>query len=172
MGRALRRWRPAALVLPLAAALVVSAAACGGDDDAAPVPKVEWIEPALAAIEESAGGEPMLLEVAATLEQVDVIVQDAPGHGVLYRYTDESLNGPIEPRDDDRPTFAPDEVAVDTDTIFDTIRRELPENAILDLAVRKEGEAMVIDSTVANEQGGILLVLLGPDGSILGSQAG
>jgi hypothetical protein len=165
--------RPARLAGAVAA-VVCALAACGGDDAAdIAVPRADLVAPALAAVDEAAasGGEAPLLEIAATLESVDVIVQDGPGHGVLYRFTDDELSGPDEPRDDPRPAFSSSDVALDPDRIFDGIRAELPDAAILDLAVRREGDAVVIDATVASDQGGVLLVLLSPDGTILGTQA-
>ncbi len=156
------------------AAVACVLAACGGDDEAdIAVPRADLIAPALDAIAAAAGagGEPQLLEIAATLESVDVIVEEEPGRGVLYRYDGDELAGPIEPRDDARPTFVAADVALDPDRIFDGIRAELPEAVVIDLAVRKEGEAIVIDATVASEQGGTLLVLLSPEGAILGTQA-
>lgn len=161
--------RLAGVVVAVACAL----GACGGDDEAGiAVPRADLIEPALAAVADAAGGEPQLVEIAATLEGVDVIVEDDPGRGVLYRYDGEQLAGPLEPRDDARPTFVAADVALDPDRIFDGIRTELPDAVIVDLAIRSEGEAaVVIDATVVSEQGGTLLVLLSPEGVILGSQA-
>jgi hypothetical protein len=157
------------------AAVAGALASCGGDDNAeVAVPRADLVAPALAAVDAAAaaaGGEAPLLEIAATLESVDVIVQDEPGHGVLYRFVADELSGPIEPRDDPRPVFSSSDVALDPDRIFDGILAELPDAVILDLALRKEGDAVVIDATVASEQGGVLLVLLSPEGTILGTQA-
>lgn len=165
----MRRWVGALVALAIGAGI---AGGCGGDDAAdVVVPKAEWIAPALDAVVAEVGAEPALLEIAATIEHVDVIVQDSAGQGVLYRYTDAGLTGPIEPRDDERPTFSPAEVTLDPDRIFDGILAELDDVTILDLAVRMEGAALVIDASVASSQGGILLVLLGPEGAVLGTRA-
>ena len=119
-----------------------------------------------------AAASPPYLEVSATLEHVDAIVRDGDGtSAVLYRYVDGDLTGPIEPRDDPRVTFTADQVAIDPDTIFDGMREELGDPAIVDLAIRMEGEVQMIDATVAGEQGGIILVLLGSNGEVLGLQA-
>jgi hypothetical protein len=155
-------------------AATVALAGCAGGTDAQPGPRVEWIEDALAAVAAARGGEPAYLEISATLAHVDAIVRDAESDGesaVLYRYADGELTGPIEPRDDPRPTFTSDDVMIDPDTIFDGLRDELDDPAIVDLAIRVEGGGQVIDATVASEQGGILLVLLGDDGTVLGLQA-
>ena len=62
-------------------------------------------------------------------------------------------------------------MTIDPDTIFDGVRAELGDPTIVDLAIRMEGEAQVIDATVAGDQGGVILVLLAPDGDVLGLQA-
>ena len=161
----------------LAAAIALTAApaltACSRGDDTQPGPKVEWIDDALVAIAASVGDEPAFIEVAATLEHVAAIVRDGDDGtaAVLYRYDDGALTGPIEPRDDPRATFSADQVANDPDAIFDDLREELDEPAIVDLAIRVEGGGLLIDATVASEQGGVILVLLSPDGDVLGLQA-
>lgn len=168
-GRAAR----AATVLATAL-LALALGACSSGDAPAPEaqPRVDWFDDMFAAIAEARGGEPAYIEVSATLDYVDAIVRDGEGGGaVLYRFDGEVLDGPIEPRDDTRATFAAAEVTLDTARIFDGIRAELSEPAIIDLAVRKEGQALIVDATVAGEQGGILLVLLGADGQVLGIQA-
>ena len=170
----MRRW----LLLGLA---LVAAAACGGDDDPdsqAPVPRADLIGPALDAVVAERGADDVeLLEIAADLEVVDVIVRDGEGDGegggadaVLYRYDGETLTGPIEPRLDERPTFSVAEVTIEPDSIFEQVEAELPDSAIIDLAVRAEGNVVVNDATVASQNGGVLLVLLQPDGTIIGMQ--
>jgi hypothetical protein len=166
-GAVLRRCVTAAVAVAVGLAAVVG---CGGDD-AAPTPRVEWIAPAVEAVEASLGVEPELLEVSANLEHVDVIVRDEPGQGVLYRYDDGELSGPVEPRPDEREPFVPDDIELDPARIFDGVRAELPTATIIDLAIRREGGGVVIDSTLASEAGGLLLVLLAPNGAVLGSQA-
>src|SRR5688572_23366918 len=135
----MRRWLPLGLAL-------LAAAACGGDDDLdsqASVPRADLIEPALDAVVAVRGGDVELLEVAADLEVVDVIVRDGEPGGadaVLYRYDGDTLTGPIEPRPDERPTFSVAEVTVEPDAIFEQVEAKLPGSAIIDLAVRAEGE--------------------------------
>jgi hypothetical protein len=167
----MRRW----LLLGLA---LVAASACGGDDDdsesQAQVPRADLIEPALDAVVAERGADDVeLIEVAADLEVVDVIVRDGERDGagaVLYRYDGETLTGPIEPRPDERPTFSVAEVTIEPDSIFEQVEAELPGSAIIDLAVRAEGNLVVNDATVASQNGGVLLVLLQPDGTIIGMQ--
>ncbi len=155
----------------LAAVALVGAVACSGDDDGGPEPRADLISPALEAVAAARDGAPELLEVSATLEHVDVIVRDTEGTGVLYRYDDDGLTGPVEPRDDLRESFTPADVTIDPERVFVGIRSELDRATIIDLAVRREGGVVVIDATVASEAGGIILVLLGPEGAILGTQA-
>jgi hypothetical protein len=149
---------------------------CSDDAGSDAGPRVDWIDDALDAVtdatSDSTGAEAALTEVSATLAHVDVIVRTSTGtDAALYRYDGDGLDGPLEPRDDPRSTFTPSEVTLDPDRIFDGLRAELNDPAIIDVAIRKEGEALLIDATVAGEQGGVLLVLLGADGQVRGIQA-
>ncbi len=166
----MRRW----LLLGLA---LVAPAACGGEDSRdsqASVPRADLIAPALDAVVAARGADDVdLLEVAADLEVVDVIVRDGDpdsADAVLYRYDGDSLTGPIEPRSDERATFSVAAVTIEPDAIFEQVEAELPGSAIIDLAVRAEGNLVVNDATVASQNGGVLLVLLQPDGTIIGMQ--
>lgn len=167
------RLRPAASVV-----LALMLAACGGGDDNQggrddlELPRVDLVAPAVDAVVAARGADVGLLEVAANLERVDVIVRDGEApDAVLYRYGDDAqLEGPIEPRPDDRATFAATDVTIDPDRIFDELIAELPGSAVLDLAIHTDGGLVVNDATVASENGGVLLVLLQPDGGIVGMQ--
>jgi hypothetical protein len=163
--------RPARVTLLVALALLAAApAGCGGDEPPAG-PRVDWIDDALGAVAEARDEPPAYLEVAATLEHVDAIVRDGDGDdAVLYRY-DGDLTGPIEPRADPRDTFAADQVDLDPDAIFEQVRAELDDPVIVDLAIQAAGDRVMYDATIAGEEGGVLLVLLGPGGQILGAQA-
>lgn len=169
------RFGRAARAATIPALVLIGACSSSGDATAPPEaqPRVDWIDETVDAIADARGEEPAYVEISATLEHVDAIVRDGDGDAaVLYRYDGTTLVGPDEPRDDARSTFAADEVTLDPDRIFDGIREELSDPAIIDLAVRKEGEALIIDATVAGDQGGVLLVLLGPEGQVVGLQAG
>ena len=162
--------------LAAATVLTIAFAACSdggnGDGGGGPRPRVEWIDDALGAVAAARGAEPDYVEVSVTLERVDAIVRDGDGtSAVLYRYVDGELTGPVEPRDDPRSTFGAGQVTIDPETIFGGVRAELDDPTIVDLAIRMEGEVQVIDATVAGEQGGVILVLLSPDGHVLGLQA-
>lgn len=161
----------AALAVGLALGGLTGLTACSDDGGGGRAqPRVDWIAPALEAIEVARGEEPALLEVAATLESVDVIVREGDGQGVGYRYDATGLTGPADPRQDLREPFGPDDVTIDPDRIFDGIRAGLDDPTIVDLAIRSDGGAVVIDATVASDAGGLLLVLLGPQGAVLGTQ--
>ncbi len=167
----MRRSR-AALAAGLAATAAVGTGACSSGEDEQPGPRVDWIDETLAAVGAVLDEPPAYVEVSATLEHVDVIVRDGNGTAaLLYRY-DGELEGPIEPRDDPRETFTSDEVSFDPDTIFDALRDELDDPAIVDFALYVDGGGLVRDATVASDSGGVIIVLLGADGQVLGLQAG
>jgi len=68
-------------------------------------------------------------------------------------------------------TFTADEIDFDPDRIFVQLRDELDDPVIVDLAIQGgPNDTVVYDATVASEGGGVLLVLLGPDGAILAVQ--
>jgi hypothetical protein len=156
-------------------AFVALLAACGdgGDDRQSVTPRADLIEPAVDAVVAERGADVELLEVAANLERVDVIVRDGDTSGetaVLYRYDGEQLTGPLEPRIDEREAFSPSDVLIEPDTIFGELQEQLEDAAIIDLAVHRDGALVVNDATVASENGGVLLVLLQPDGTVVGMQ--
>lgn len=167
-----RAARAAALCLVSACPLLGSA--CGGGDDAidhGPEPRVDLIEPAVAAIEAERGAAVEFVELSATLEDVRAIVRDDGTSAVAYRY-DGELTGPVEPRDDARETFTAEQVDIDPEHVFDGVREELGSPAIVDVAIRVDGGALVVDATVASDAGGVLLVLLDGRGAVLGTQTG
>ena len=148
-----------------------ASAGCGGDAPGGP--RVDLIAEALVAVAEAHGDPVAYHEIAADIDSVDLVVANvdgASGEAALYRY-DGRLTGPIEPRVDTRDTFTADQVAIDPGTIFEPVREELDDPAIVDFAVHVDGGVLVHDVTIASDSGGVILVLLGRDGEILGIQA-
>jgi hypothetical protein len=164
---------PRAAWPPALIALAVLGGGCGGGGEAGgeALPRVDLIEPAVEAIESERGGEVEFFEISATLDQVDAIVRDGE-QGVLYRYDGNRLSGPVEPRPDTRQTFTSDAIDIEPDKLFDRVTDELADAAVVDFAIHVDGGVVVNDATLATDRGGVMLVLLGGDGTIGGLQAG
>lgn len=147
-------------------------AGCGGDD-APEGPLVGSIDEAVAAIEEHYGGPQEYFEISATPDAVSVVVAvddaTAAEQGVYEPGGGLTVPEPVGPASG--ATFTADAIDVDPDKIFDRLREELDDPAIVDFAVQgTDAGTAIYDATVASEAGGVLLVLLGPDGEILGVQ--
>ena len=159
-------------VLGLSALALAILGGCGGDD-APPEPLVGLIDEAIVAIEEHYGAPQRYFEISAGLERVSVIVavDDATAAEQGYLDSDGGFTAPEPVGPATGSTFAAVAVAFDADRIFDELRRELDDPVIIDFAVRGGGDDTVIyDASIASDAGGVLLVLLAPDGRILGAQ--
>ena len=160
-----------AAVLGLACLLL---AACGGGGDADPAgPRVDLIPDAIVAVEEFYGAPQEYFEVSAGLDSVGVIVAvDGATAAEQGSYSAEGVltePQPVGPADGQ--TFTADRIDLDPDAIFDQLREELDDPAIIDLAIQGgPNDTVVYDASVASESGGVLLVLLGPTGRILAVQ--
>ncbi len=146
--------------------------ACGGED-APPVPIVDQIDEAIAAVEAHYGVPQQYFEISATIERVGVIVAvDGATAAEQGGYTaDGGLEVPEPVGPASGSTFSADAVTFDPDRIFDQLRSELNDPVIIDFAIQGTPSGSVVyDATVASESGGVLLVLLGPTGQILGVQ--
>ncbi|NNE11929.1 MAG: hypothetical protein HKN41_06735 [Ilumatobacter sp.] len=124
-------------------------------------------------MEEFYGTPQEYFEVSASLESVGfvVAVDDATAAEQGTWTPDGGLVGPEPVGEASGETFTADEIDVDADVIFDQLRDELDDPVIVDFAVQGGPDGTVIyDATVASENGGVLLVLLGADGQILGVQ--
>ena len=158
------------LVLPAIAMLLV---ACGGAEPSA-APIVDRIDDAIAAVEQHYGAPQRFFEISANIEAVGVIV--AVDDGTAAEQGGYAADGgftipePVGPASGS--TFTPEAITFDPDRIFDQLRDELDDPAIIDFAIQGTPNGSVVyDATVASEAGGVLLVLLGPSGEILGVQA-
>lgn len=157
----------------MALALVgVVGAACGSGDDVA-LPMVERIPDAVADIEAAYDAPQEYFEIAARLDSITyvVAVDDATAAEQGSWTPDGGLVGPEPAGEASGATFTADQIDLDPDRIFDQVLDELGDPAIVDLAVQGSADGGVIyDASIASESGGVLLVLLGPDGSILAVQ--
>ena len=155
------------------AAIAMLLAACGGGEPSA-TPIVDRIDDAIAAVEQHYGAPQRFFEISANIEAVSVIVavDDATaaeqgGYSADGGFTIPEPVGPAS-----GSTFASEAITFDPDRIFDQLRDELDDPAIIDFAIQGTPSGSVVyDATVASVAGGVLLVLLGPTGEILGVQA-
>jgi hypothetical protein len=150
--------------------LVLNAERCV-DAPLQPEPVVDLIDDAMATVDQHYGREVDLFEVSADVQRVSVVAaidgvaEQAFYCGALGFAAPEPLG------EADGPTFRSGDVELEPDRIFDQLQLELGSPAIRDLAVRVDPElGLIRDATVVSTAGGILLVLLGSDGTILGVQ--
>lgn len=156
-------------------ALALVLAACGGSRDGSesPGPVVELIPDAIAAVEDHYGAPQQYFEISAGLDAVGFVV--AVDGATLAEQGSYGADGafivPESVGEASGETFTADQIDVDPDRIFVPLRDELDDPVIVDLAIQGgPNDTVVYDATIASEGGGVLLVLLGPDGTILGVQ--
>jgi hypothetical protein len=157
----------------LTVALLGTGAACGGGDgdgDAAMVPAVELVDPAVAAVEAERGGAQDYFEINVTGSTVNLFVAtDGATTATAYSY----LGGELLPPDAAQPasgaTFRADALTFDADTVLDGVLEELDDPVIARFViVGGPGGAVQYAATVTSAQGGQLDVLVAPDGTIQG----
>lgn len=150
-------------------------AACGGSDDGDVTtrPRVDLIDDAIAAVEEHYGAPQEFFEVSANLEAVGfvVAVDDATMAEQGSYGADGEFVAPEPVGEASGATFTADRIEFDEDTIFDRLLDELDNPVIVDFAIQGGPNGVAIyDATIASDSGGVLLVLLGADGTIQGVQ--
>lgn len=162
-------------VLAVASCAVASCAvASSGGEQTAPTPIVDRIDEAIEAVEQHYGSPQQYFEISATIGEVSLIVAvDDATAAEQGGFTDDggfTVPEPVGPADGS--TFAAEAIGFDSDRIFEQIRVELNDPVIIDFAIQgTRGGTVLYDATVASDAGGVLLVLLGPEGQILGAQA-
>lgn len=145
----------------------------GGDGATVDAPLVDRIDDAVEAVEEFYGTPQQYFEVSATLTQVSVIIaiDDATAAEQAY-FVDGTLIDPVPVGEASGATFTAGAIDFDSERIFDELRDELDDPAIIDFAVTgAAGGNVIYDATIASESGGVMLVLLGGDGTVQGVQA-
>jgi len=150
-------------------------AGCGdGDDGSAGFPLVAEIAPAIGAVEAEIGGPLDYFEVNATPQLVNLFVAtDGGSTATAYVYLDGELQPPAPPQGvASGETFRADALDFDPEVIFDGIADELREPAVTQFVViGAPGGAVQYSAFVTSSEGGVLDVVLGPDGSVLGVNA-
>jgi len=148
-------------------------AACGGGGESPAGPVVDLIPEAVEAVEAHYGAPQEYFEISAGLDSVGfvVAVDDATAAEQGSYSVDGVFTAPEPVGAASGETFAVDEIDLDPDRIFDQVRAELDDPAIIDLAIQGgPNDTVVYDASIASTGGGVLLVLLGPDGTIRGVQ--
>lgn len=139
-----------------------------------PKPLVHDIHAAIDAVEEWYGAPQTYFEISATLQQVSLIVA-VGDHSTTEQafFVDGVLVEPAfsEGYTDEDPTFTAAEVDFNPNTIFRGISAELDSPVLIDFAITGSPDGVIYDATVASDEGGVLLVLLGPDGQVKAVQA-
>ncbi len=179
-GRPTRfRGLAAACLLSFGASFTLPACESGAvdkpdDDTDVPQPLVGDIDEAIEAVEDWYGAPQDYFEISATLQQVSIIVA-VGDHSTTEQafFVDGAL---VEPASSQGyaagdPTFIAADVDFNPDTIFDEISTKLDSPVLIDFAITGSPDGVIYDATVASDEGGVLLVLLGPDGEVLGVQA-
>jgi hypothetical protein len=150
----------------------VAAAALGGcgdgDDATAVVPELDQIGPAIEALESELGGPQRYFEVNATGSTINLFVASDDATRVTgHSYLAGELLPPDEPREASGATFEASAIDFDPDTVLDRVLDELDDPVITRFViVGGPGGAVQYAASVVSEQGGVLDVLLGADGTI------
>ncbi|HEX4982694.1 MAG TPA: hypothetical protein VFV63_13400 [Ilumatobacteraceae bacterium] len=146
-------------------------AGCGDSDEgSAELPLVAGIAPAIAAVETELGGPQDYFEANATPQLVNVIVAtDGGSTATAFVYLDDALQPPAPPEAADGETFRAADLDFDADAVLTGIADELGESTITQfVVVGGPGDAVQYSAFVTSSAGGVLDVLLGPDGAVLG----
>jgi hypothetical protein len=146
-------------------------AGCGDDEGSTELPLVGEIAPAIAAVEAELGGPQDYFEVNATPQLVNLFVAANGGlTATAYVYLAGELQPPAPPRDvTSGETFRAEALDFDPDAIFSGVDDELGEPAVTQfVVVGGPGGAVQYSAFVVSSEGGVLDVLLGPDGAVLG----
>jgi hypothetical protein len=151
-------------------------AGCGDDDEGSTeLPLVAEVAPATAAVEAELGGPQDYFEVNATPQLVNLFVAtDGGSTATAYVYLDGELQPPAPPQDvASGETFRADELDFDPEGILDGVADELDEPAVTQFVViGGAGDVVQYSAFVVSSAGGVLDVLLGPDGEVLGVNPG
>ncbi len=154
----------------IAALGAVVFALCGCSSESRPLPVVDDIAAAIAAVE-AADDTVMFREVNADTEVVRMFVSSTGGPEVVgYLYAEGTLLGPAPPQSvDPGPVFAGDAVEFEPESVFGAILDELDDPAIERFVITAADDGVVrYEVFVRSERGGVLAVQISGDGGVLG----
>jgi hypothetical protein len=157
------------LAASIAVAVSLLATACGSDDGGGEA-WVGDIRAAIEAVEAELGAGQEYFEVTASRQITNVFVAIQDGTvAVPYVYLDGELQPPAPSLTGTSGfTFTADAVDFDEGAILDRVSDELPEATIDTLSVEGgEGGTVRYVVSARSEVGGVLDVVVGPDGSVL-----
>ena len=145
-------------------------ASCGGgDDEGSETSWVGNIEAAMEAVEDVRGGGQEYFEVTANPQLTNVFVAvEAATAAVPYVFLDGELQEPAPVLDGASGfTFTLDDVDFDDEAILSTVEAELP-GVIIDALSVEGGDDGTVRYVVSarSEQGGVLDITVGPDGTV------
>jgi len=155
-----------------------SAAETAGTDastgsGATPSASVELLEPAVAAVEAERGGPQEYTEINVQLDLVNLFVALDDGTELAYVFREDGLELPTEPQaqPEGAEPFTLDEIPLDAVTTFDDLlAAEVPDSALVALTLAPRPETgLAWTATLLSPKGGVLDVLISPNGTILGA---
>ena len=137
-----------------------------------PPPRVDLIDDAVAALEAQLGGPQRYFEINATAQLVNLFV--GLNGGALVRpwvYLDGELSA-TDPLPATGHSFAGSAVDFDPDKVLSPLQAELPQSRPDVFFIEGGDEGIVRYSvTVTSPQGGQLVVVVGPDGTVKSVEA-
>lgn len=173
----------AACVLAVVSSAALGACEAGAvdkeEDDKCPdqelsQPLVGDIAEAITAVEEWYGAPQQYFEISATLQSVSLIMSvddGATAEQAFFVAGELVAPAPNEGYTVEDPTFPATDVKFEPDNIFRGVVKDLECPVLIDFAITPAPGGVAYDATVASDEGGVLLVLLGPNGEVQGVQA-
>ena len=138
-----------------------------------PSASLELFEPGVAAVEAERGGPQRYTEINVQTDLVNLFVALDDGTELAYVYRADGLDVPTEPQaqPEGAEPFALDDVPLDVVATYDDVlAAEVPDSALVALTLAPRPESgLVWTATLLSTQGGVLDVLISPNGAILGA---
>lgn len=130
---------------------------------------VAQIFAAIDAVEDQLGSGQEYFEVTASSQFVNVFVAvDEATAAVPYLYLDGELQPPAPAQDGaSGNTFVADDVAFDPDAVLSRLADELPDTEVQAFSVYGDGVGAIYVVAGRSSEGGLLDIVVGPDGSVV-----